>query len=175
MDAWQGLVSRAEVGQGRWLLEGGESAAEAVALAYGLEEGARRFYQDLAGRSADPESRGLFETLAQAEVGHEDRLWDAFRALDPGAERADLAKRVALRAVEGGLTADQVLASHGRFPTGRDEGLDLALALETDSLDLYLRLARSVGDEGARGVFLGLAEEEKGHLRRLGELRGRRG
>lgn len=172
MDAWQGLVSRAEVDQGMWLVEGGETAQEAVALAYGLEEGARRFYRDLAGRSEDQDTRQLFEALAAAEVRHEDRLWEAYGALGGMADRGAFAAEIAARAVEGGLTADRVLTRAGELPLNRDSALDLALALETDSLDLYLRLAQGVPGEGARKVFLSIAEEEKAHLRRLGELRG---
>jgi sulfur-carrier protein adenylyltransferase/sulfurtransferase len=172
MDAWQGLVSRAEVDQGRWVLEGGETAEEALALAYGLEEGARRFYLDLAGRSEDEDTRQLFEALAAAEVRHEDRLWEAYGAPGGAADRGAFEAEAVPRAVEGGLTADQVLARAGVFPMTREAALDLALALETDSLDLYLRLALGVEGEGARDVFLAIAEEEKTHLRRLGELRG---
>ena len=45
--------------------------------------------------------------------------------------------------------------------------------LETDSLDLYLRFACRFPDEPLRGALLSLAEEEKGHLKRLAEMRER--
>jgi len=174
MDAWNGLVSRAAVGQGMWLLEGGEGEVECLTLAYGLEEGARRFYRDLAARAPDPQVRDLFVTLAQAEVRHEDSLWERYQATGGTAEREAFAGDLAPRAVEGGMTADQVLAQWGQFPLTGGEALGLAMALEVDSLDLYLRMAGALQGAAARQVFLRLAEEEKEHLRHLGRLRGER-
>jgi len=174
MDAWSGPVSRAAVGQGMWLLEGGESEIECLTLAYGLEEGARRFYRDLAGRAEPPEVREIFTTLAEAEVHHKDRLWEGYRAAGGVAERSAFEGDLAPRAVEGGLTADQVLSRWGGPPATAGLTLGLAMALETDSLDLYLRMADALPDAVARQVFLALAAEEKEHLRSLGRLRGQR-
>jgi rubrerythrin len=44
------------------------------------------------------------------------------------------------------------------------------MSLETDALDLYLRMASKSQDEETKAVFYTLADEEKTHLRRLGEL-----
>jgi rubrerythrin len=174
IDAWNGLVSEAKVGQGMYLLEGTETPEEVVALAYGLEEGSRRFYRDLAERSDVPEARGLFEILHDAEIRHEDRLWEQYRSL-PGklSDRRAFEETVVPRALEGGLTPDQLLARYPdaiREPAG---ALDLAMALETDALDLYLRMADAFRDAEVRTVFFDLAEEERGHLKKLGDLRGR--
>ncbi|MDW7710682.1 MAG: ferritin family protein [Deferrisomatales bacterium] len=84
--------------------------------------------------------------------------------------------------LDGGMDAWNGLVSRAEVDQGKwlldggetpEEALDLALALEADSLDLYLRLAREVQASGAKAVFLEIAEEEKAHLRRLGDLRGR--
>jgi rubrerythrin len=48
------------------------------------------------------------------------------------------------------------------------------MSLETDALDLYLRMAQKSQNGGASTVFYDLADEEKTHLQRLGEfLRGK--
>lgn len=166
------MVSRAKVGQGMWFVEGGETAIECVTLAYGLEEGARRFYRDLAGRADPPEVRDLFSMLAEAEVRHEDRLWEEYRKAGGEVDRSVFGHDVVPRAVEGGLTADQVLARWGQFPLTAGKALGMAMALETDSFDLYLRMARAMEGAEAQQVFLSLAEEEKEHLRQLGRFRG---
>ncbi len=175
IDAWDSLVSKAAVGQGMYLIEGNETVEEVVILAYGLEEGSRRFYQELAQRSDVPEERRLFETLREAEVQHEDRLWERYRALPgkPG-ERRMFEADIVPRALEGGLSPDQLLARYPEAFGGFAETLDLAMALETDALDLYLRMAAAFDDAEIRSVFFELAEEERGHLKRLGDLRGSR-
>ena len=75
IDAWNGLVSRAEVDQGIYLIEGDEDLDEVISLAYGLEEGAHRFYRSLCGRSTGGETKTLFEKLSQAEIEHKEKLW----------------------------------------------------------------------------------------------------
>jgi rubrerythrin len=173
IDAWDGLRSTAQVGQGMYLLEGNETAAEIVALAYGLEEGSRGFYRELAGRSDLPEVRGLFETLHDAEIRHEDRLWERYRSL-PGsfADRRAFEEQVVPRALEGGMAPDRLLAGIPGTGRGYAESLDLAMALETDALDLYLRMAAAFDKPDIRAIFLDLAEEERLHLEKLGALRG---
>lgn len=174
MDAWNGLVSEARVGQGMYLIEGDETVEEVVALAYGLEEGSRRFYHQLAEQTDLAEARRLFETLCDAEVRHEDRLWDRYRAL-PGAlgERRAFEERIVPGALEGGLTAEQWLARHPEEAREPSAILDLAMAMETDALDLYLRMADAFDDADVRSVFFDLGDEERRHLKRLGDLRGR--
>jgi rubrerythrin len=174
IDAWNGLVSKAQVGQGVYLIEGNETIEEVVALAYGLEEGSRRFYRELAERSDVPEAKRLFESLHDAEIRHEGRLWERYRALAGNVgERLEFEKTIVPRALEGGTTPDQMLS---KFPeAGKEfaESLDLAMALETDALDLYLRMTGAFDDSDIRSVFIDLAEEERIHLERLGSLRGR--
>lgn len=176
IDAWNGLESKAAVDQGMYLIEGDETVEDAVTLAYGLEEGSRRFYRELAERSDRPETRRLFETLRDAEVRHEDRLWERYRSL-PGTlgDRQAFEETVVPRALEGGLTQDQLLARHPEAARDAAEVLDLALALETDALDLYLRMAGAFDDAAVRSVFFALAEEEREHLKKLGDLRGSAG
>ena len=64
------------------------------------------------------------------------------------------------------------------FPDGlmalREEGfdnvravLDYAIASEKDSILFYMELARLSSDQEARRVFLEIAEQERGHMRRL--------
>lgn len=44
------------------------------------------------------------------------------------------------------------------------------MMIETHALDLYLRMADACTKPGARRIFFSLGEEEKSHLKALGEL-----
>ena len=50
--------------------------------------------------------------------------------------------------------------------------LDVAMMIETQALDPYLRYADKSSEAHAREVLLKIAEEEKAHLRALGQLMG---
>ena len=48
--------------------------------------------------------------------------------------------------------------------------LDLAMMLETQALDLYLRFADRCAQTAAKTILFVIADEEKLHLARLGRL-----
>ena len=81
--AWQGQKA-----VGPWelnldLVRGDETAAEMIALAYGLEMGLGVFYQRMIERSEDPELKALFAKLADIESLHKKRLFDLLTEIDP--------------------------------------------------------------------------------------------
>jgi len=171
IDAWNGLVSRAEVDQGIYLIEGGESPEEVIALAYGLEAATHRFYQDLVGRAEDPNTRNAFERLARDEIHHKDHLWEAYKTVAEGHRtREAFETETVAKTLEDGKTADQVLAQYPDWIERPQEALELAMSLETDSLDLYLRMAQKTRNKKTSAVFYDLANEEKTHLKSLGEV-----
>ena len=173
IDAWNGLVSKAGVGQGMYLIEGSETVEEVLALAYGLEEGSRRFYRELAQCSDVPEAKRLFEALHDDEILHEERLWGRYRALTgDGCDRLKFESSIVPIALEGGLTPDQMLSGYPEAGKEFAESLDLAMALESDALDLYLRMAAAFNDRESRSLFFSLAEQERDHLKKLGTLHG---
>jgi len=171
IDVWNGLLSRAEVDQGIYLIEGDEGPEEVISLAYGLEEGAHRFYRSLAERSTDGETKGLFGKLSQAEMRHREKLWEKYkRAIGTPVTREAFESGIVVKTMEGGKTADQVLAQYPDWVQDPREALQLAMSLETDALDLYLRMMQKSRNEEARAIFYSLADEEKIHLRRIGQL-----
>jgi rubrerythrin len=78
------------------------------------------------------------------------------------------------RRVEGGMTAEEFLNDHPRAADSTLHLLDLAISVEAQALDLYLRFARLVDSDGTRGAIHKIAEDEKAHLRTLGEMMGRK-
>jgi rubrerythrin len=158
-----------------YLIEGNETIEEVMTLAYGLEDASRRFYQELTERSDEPEMTRLFETLRDAEIRHEDNLWERYQALsdNPG-ERRKFAENVLPGVLEGGVSPDNLFASYSEAFSEYDGALDWAMAMETDALDLYLRMAAVFDDADTRAFFHNLAEEERDHLKMLGDLRGSR-
>lgn len=157
--------------QGVYLIEGNETPEEIISLAYGLEEGVYRFYRDLSAQSTDGRTKSLFETLSEAEVRHKEDLWREFEDLTGSRiPRGTFESTIVAKTVEGGKTADQLLEEYGDRIQDPREALQLAMSLETDALDLYLRMALKTESEEAKAVFRSLANEEKTHLRWVGEL-----
>jgi len=109
--------------------------------------------------------------LAGDEIQHKDRLWEEYKAVTEGHEtREAFETETVTKTLEDGRTADQVLAQYPDWIERPQEALELAMSLETDSLDLYLRMAQKSRNNETSAVFYALANEEKTHLKSLGEV-----
>jgi sulfur-carrier protein adenylyltransferase/sulfurtransferase len=169
MDAWQGLTAAGIPDLGYFFMA--RTAAEGLALAWLLEEGARAFYLRLAQSADEPPISELFLELVSAEEVHQQTLLALCPSITGQAAGAgfpyDLLPEPPPEALlESGVTLQEAL----RWAEGKDphEILELALALETNAYDRYLRMYEEATQEETRSIFHSLAEEEKGHLQRLG-------
>ena len=153
------------------LVRGDETPAEIITLAYGMEKALQSFYETLEQPGQDREVIELFGKLARVEVRHEDRLFEAYRQVEPQAQdRQAFEARVASDTLEGGFNAQEFLAANKSHLETVPQVLDLAMMLETQALDLYLRFAGRCSQEQTREVLVTLAGEEKAHLASLGRL-----
>ena len=155
------------------LLEGDESPQEIIALSYGLEDGLQKFYAAAADRVADPQVFKIIAKLADIEVRHKQKLFELYHAV--GSEPQD---REAFEAaidsemMEGGFNPDSLLEQN--LPTFKSPAnvLNFAMMLEAQAMDLYLRYADKCQDQKVKDILFKLADEEKAHLKSLGDLLG---
>jgi sulfur-carrier protein adenylyltransferase/sulfurtransferase len=175
--AWNGMVATGGLEAGMAYFEPAAGLREMVALAWAMEEGSRRFYQGAGERlQSDPEAAELFRQLIRAEEGHKRSLLASYdhlagRPADPASLAADMEEAGGGGTMEGGISVREALS----WLEGRElaELLELAMGLEINAYDLYIKMGRRVGDE-ERQIFAGLAREEQQHLERLAQLLDRR-
>ncbi|MGD8494255.1 MAG: sulfurtransferase, partial [Desulfobacterales bacterium] len=72
--------------------------------------------------------------------------------------------------LEGGFKLDEFMQKNESYLQTVSDVLGLAMMLETQALDLYLRFADKSSDSGSQQVLFKLADEEKTHLEALGQL-----
>lgn len=169
--AWQGLkaIGPAEVGMA--LVTGDETPAEIVVLAYGMEEGLRGFYAAMTSEVKDQEVAAAFIKLADIEVRHKERLFSLHRELDPSAPDVETFEaKIVMKVMEGGLTTEEYLEKNRPAMQTVPDVLNVAMMIETQALDLYLRYSDRMKDEKTKSVLFGIAQEEKAHLSALGRL-----
>ncbi len=164
--AWQGHQAKGKAEAGLEFFTGQEEYADGVSLAYAMEDGLQEFYRLMAERARDDEARQLYVRLMGFEDTHKVRLLAEFRQAHgvealPGKERAGV--------MEGGARVEDFLVQAEPHLHTRQDILELAMALETQALDLYSRMARKSEKEGTRALFLRLADEEKMHLSYLAD------
>jgi len=156
--AWPGGQATGPEGAGLEGLLEGQTFADGLALALAMEEGLETLYSRLAERAEPGEARQLYGRLMGFEGQHKARLL----ALSPQAGRQK--SRAGGEIIEGGGSLDEALAQAQGGNREPQDILRWAMALETQALDLYLRLARKTESREVTSLFSLLAEEEKGHL-----------
>jgi len=156
---------------GRVILTGDESPLEVIAIAYGMEKGLGEFYSSAAGMIEDEDVAGLLRKLARIEENHKEKLLDLYMTLDEtGKGREAFEAEIMSEMMEGGFTTEEFLEKNRPAMETTADTLSLAMMLETQALDLYLRYSQKAEDEESRNVLYRIAEDEKAHLTALGDM-----
>ena len=156
---------------GMMLLKGDETPQDIICLAYGLEEGLRKFYAASTKMPLEAEVIKVLSKLAEIEVRHKQKLFDLYKTID-SADTAieDFEDTVSSELIEGGFDPDKLLEeSMGAFKTA-SEVLNFAMMLEAQGMDLYMRYAEKSQDPRVKEVLFKMADDEKAHLNSLGNL-----
>lgn len=171
LQAWEGITATGPPHQGMFLLAGVTADGDLLRLAGELEEGARLFYTAVRDILSDEFSKGVFQSLADSEEGHRRRLLEACRELSPGtACETPLAGKDAPVHTEGAFRLDD-LTAWCREPEREPFAiLELAMQVEANSLDFYLKLLAAPEYSSLLGVLEPLVADEKKHLEQLGSL-----
>lgn len=167
IQAWQGLTAEGPPEGGVAYFESGAGAADMASLAWALEENTRLFYESLAGMRPGTGEAELFMKLVDAEEHHKETLSSIHRQLsDKGVERFHREQTGPV--LEGGVLMEEALAWAGDKPSRKI--LAASMGFEANAYDRYLKMVHLSEDEDAKEVFRAIAKEEKGHLKKLGEL-----
>lgn len=169
--AWQGGKAAGPQELNLDLVRGDETPPEMIALAYGMEMGLGVFYQNLIETTRDTDLKALFSKLAEIEGHHKQRLLNLLAEIDPPAKTVEAYETdIKPTILEGGFELDDFMQKNESYLQKVSDVLDLAMMLETQALDLYLRFADKSSEPGSQQVLFKLADEEKSHMEALGQL-----
>jgi rubrerythrin len=129
-----------------------------------MEKGLQGFHQTMRDRTTDAGLAELLGHLIRAEGAHMRRLEET------GLVVMEQVKSAALSIMEGGVDAEEFLSRNEPFLRTVPGVIDVAMMIETQALDLYLRMAQESRRPETREVLFQIAEEEKAHLAALGRL-----
>jgi rubrerythrin len=171
--AWHGRTAYGPQELNLNLLRGDETTVEVLRVAYGLETGLTFFYRTLSEQSSDAELRSLFQDLAQIEKHHQDSLFQLYQELSTSAVTRDaFQSNVTTELMEGGFDVHAFMQENEAHLQTVPDVLQMAMMVETQALDLYLRFSHRSTDTRTKDVLRKIADEEKTHLTALGRLIG---
>ena len=169
MMAWEGLQASGPEELNMDLVRGDESPVEMVRLSYSLENGLEKFYKNMQKRTKNKAIEALFSKLVQIEETHKKRLADLYTKIEPAGNDLESWESEAGQGImEGGFDIEAFTHQNESFLDTPHHVIDLAMMLETQALDLYLRFSQRTESGDTRKVLFKLADEEKAHLDALG-------
>jgi rhodanese-related sulfurtransferase/rubrerythrin len=168
---WEGLEAVGPQELNMEMVRGDESPEEMLALAYGMEDGLQHFYDTARARTLNAKIADLMATLAQVEERHKGRLQQMYTGLHPDSTGlGGFATDPETGIMEGGFRIDEFMSQNQSLMDDGEKVLEMAIMLESQALDLYLRFADKMHVEATRELLFAIAREEKGHLALLGRL-----
>lgn len=169
--AWDSNTAVGSEDTGMTLFSGKEGIEEVLLIAYALEAGLQDFYTSMRERVTQVEVKALFGKLSMIEVKHQDRLFAEYQTISADAlSREAFERSAAIQSMEGGLTTEEYLALYPTDFEVAGEVISLAMGIEAQALDLYLRAADNCSQKNTQQTLQRIAEEERAHLKLLGNL-----
>jgi rhodanese-related sulfurtransferase/rubrerythrin len=171
IQAWDGHRTDPYPASSMTILSGAESLPELLALAWYMEDGARRFYTDVAGNTENKYAAWSFKEIAADEEKHGEAVRDLAVKMIDRSERSPFPQSIlpdGSDRMEGGLPVHKALEwARNRQPR---EIAEMAMAWEANAYDLHVNMERQTGDADAKTVFRTIAREEMGHLNTMQRL-----
>ncbi len=135
------------------------SIDDVLEFAIQAEEGAYRFYLDLAERTKNSALRWELQGFAQEELGHKQQL-EKLR-------QGEASLQVNAQGVGDLKLADYLVDVEPGPDLSYQDALILAMKREKAAFRLYSQMAATAHDSGCRDLFLALAQEEAKHKLRF--------
>ena len=151
------------------------SACELVDIAIQIEKNGRDFYSALAGKSKDPSVVEIFKYLSNDENQHIADFKKMFNSVcnyEPeGAYPEEYFAYMNTLAGQYVFTEEGKGKKMAEETKSMDEGINMAMALEKDSVLFYEEMKKNVPEKSI-GFVDKIIGEEKKHITKLYELKG---
>lgn len=161
---WMGLQLEGEYECDLNLIKPDMDFPDAFTLSYAMEEGLQRFYLALEEEEVNTEYKKVYRKLAGFEDLHKAQLLKTFSKETGEQFNVDEALAIQGDVIEGGEANRKSPLDVVRSMKDKRDIYGLALAIEAQSFDLYIRLAHNAENEASKTLLLKLADEEKIHM-----------
>lgn len=167
---WEGHEAAGLPDMGMQMLRGDETPQDIIRIAYSQEHGLAIFYLKIIPLISDSEVAGVFKLLADVEEIHKRKLFEIYKVFNASADQKQFEKSMSGDMMEGGWQISEFIAQHKDSVRTPADAITIAMMIEAQASDLYLRYADKSKDADVRKILFDLANEEKAHLKRLGKL-----
>ena len=171
MEAWEGLAAEGPREFHLQFVAGDETPQQIIGLCYTMEKGLKRFHEMVQAKVTDAKLKKLLGHLIKAEESHMNRLLEVSSRWQMGRKELETYQQdLETTVMEGGVDTGEFLKKNEAFLRTVTGVIDVAMMIETQALDLYLRMASESKNTTTKEVLLEIADEEKAHLNALGRV-----
>lgn len=167
--AYNGLVAAGPPDAGVFCFPASLAPDQLIAMAWYIEDGSRRYVEKLQNIPQTASITELLARLVEHKRAHRNDLALLHEKMsDTPADKnfpSDVLPKPPADVMAGCVSVSDALNWAADRPLS--EILDLMMALEANTLDLYLKLGRQVQSERAKAVFIALSQEESRQLEKL--------
>ncbi len=169
MLAYNGLVAAGPPEAGVFCFPEHMAPEELIAMAWYIEDGSQQFFNTLKDAARDQDVIDVFMRLIALKRAHKASLSQLFQKISGRTGGKDFPKTVLQKPPHEVMAGCVSVPEAVRWSQGKGitDILDLLMALEANTFDLYLELGRQVASERAKAVFTELSEGEGRHLEQL--------
>jgi rhodanese-related sulfurtransferase/rubrerythrin len=170
--AYNGLVAAGPPEAGVFCFPENMTPEQLIAMAWYIENGSLQYIEAVMDINQDRDVKNIFTGLIDHKIAHKGSLSQLYQKISGQTAGNDFPANVLQRPpheVMAGCVSVPEAVNWSKDKRISDI-LDLMMALEANTFDLYLKLGRQVASERARAVFLQLSEEEARHLEQLASL-----
>ena len=143
-----------------------------IAMAWYIEDGSQQYFDFLKNITQDNEINSNFISLIEHKMAHKKSLTQLYLKISGQTTNEDFPTSVLQRPPHRVMAGCVSVSEAVNWSKNNDisDILDLLIALEANTFDLYLKLGRRVESDRARKVFMELSEEEARHLENLSSI-----
>lgn len=169
---YRGIVAAGPPEAGVFCFPENMAPEQLTAMAWYIEDGSQHFCEAVKEKAPGQEEKSVFSHLIDHKISHKESLFNLFRKIAGPAGDDSFPSKVlqvpSQDVMAGCVSVPDAIGWSKHKPLS--DILDLLMALEANTFDLYLKLGRQVTPERARTVFVELSEEQVRHLEQLGSI-----
>ena len=170
--AYNGPVAAGPPEAGGFCFPENMAPEQLIEMAWYIEDGSQRYFDTVKDIAQEQDIKDIFTSLVDHKIAHKESLFQLFQKISGQTVGDDFPTSILQRPLH------KVMAGCVSVPEAvnwsKDKGiadiLDLLMALEANTFDLYLKLGRQVESDRARSIFMELSEEETRHLEQLASI-----
>lgn len=170
--AYNGLVAAGPPEAGVFCFSEKMTPEQLIAMAWYIEDGSQQYFDSLKNITQDHEINANFNSLIEHKIAHKESLSQLFLKISGQTANKGFPTSVLQRPPHRVMAGCVNVSEAVNWSKTKDisDILDLLIALEANTFDLYLKLGRRVESDRARKVFIELSEEEARHLEKLSSI-----